>query len=227
MEIAQNIIQLKKEIALAEEAYGRAPGSVKLIAVSKTKPMEMVKAAADCGMVDFGENRPQELAMKGEAFPYLRWHQIGQLQKNKVRQIIDKVTLIHSVDSFSLCEEIEKRASAIDKVQKILVQVNCSGEETKSGVRPADAAELCQRISELPHLQTEGLMTISARGMSEEENYALFCGLRELAENIDAMRIPNCSMKELSMGMTHDYLPAIRAGATMIRVGTGIFGERK
>ncbi|MBQ2613836.1 MAG: YggS family pyridoxal phosphate-dependent enzyme [Clostridia bacterium] len=227
MDIRENLEQVQKEIVSAALDAGRNPKDVRLIAVSKTKPLSMVEEAADCGMMDFGENRPQELAEKQAQRPDLRWHQIGQLQKNKVRHIIDKVALIHSVDSLSLAEEIEKRAGVIDKIQDILIQVNISGEESKSGVKPEEAAELCRAISTLSHIRIRGLMTISVQGMSDEENFALFSRLRELAQEIDALKLDGVSMQELSMGMTHDFLPAIRAGATMIRVGSGIFGVRE
>lgn len=227
MGIYENCQKVREEIRLAAEQAGRNPEDIKLIAVSKTKPLSMVQEAADCGMTDFGENRPQELAQKFEHFPALTWHQIGQLQKNKVKYIIDKATLIHSVDTLSLAEEIEKRASAIAKVQDILVQVNISGEESKSGVSPEDAPALCRAISNLSHVRIQGLMTISVLGMSEEENFEIFSRLKTLAEQIDALQLQGVSMKELSMGMTHDYIPAIKAGATMIRVGTGIFGARE
>ncbi len=226
MGICLNCQKLREEIRLAAELAGRNPEEIKLIAVSKTKPLSMVEEAAKCGMTDFGENRPQELAEKFGHYPNLNWHQIGQLQKNKVKYIIDKAVLIHSVDTLSLAEEIEKRAAAIDKVQDILVQVNISGEESKSGVSPKEAPSLCQAISHLSHVRIQGLMTISVLGMSEEENFEIFSRLKKLADQIDALELHGVSMKELSMGMTHDYIPAIKAGATMIRVGTGIFGAR-
>ena len=131
------------------------------------------------------------------------------------------------MDTLSLAEEIEKRATAIDKIQNILVQVNISGEESKSGVSPTEAPTLCRAISALPHVRIQGLMTISVLGMSDEENFEIFTRLRDLAKEIDALHLEGVSMKELSMGMTHDYIPAIKAGATMIRVGTGIFGARE
>lgn len=226
MGICENLDSLKEEIRLAAETAGRAIEELTLIAVSKTKPIAMVEEAIACGVVHFGENRPQELAEKFEYFPDVNWHQIGQLQRNKVKHIIDKAALIHSVESLSLAEEIEKRAAAIGKIQKILVQVNISGEESKSGVKPDMAAELCRQISTLEHIRICGLMTISVAGMSEEENLKLFTRLKILATEIDRLKLPGVSMKELSMGMTHDFVPAIKAGATMIRVGTGVFGER-
>lgn len=226
MEIHENLRSVKEQICRAAIDAGRDPNEITLIAVSKTKPIDMVKEAIACGMEDFGENRPQELAEKFACFPDVRWHQIGQLQRNKVKYIIDKTAMIHSVESLSLAEEIEKRAAAIEKIQDVLIQVNISGEESKSGVAPDMATELCRQISKLKHLRICGLMTISVAGMDDEENFQLFSRLKRLAEEIDAQNIEGVSMKELSMGMTHDFVPAIRAGATLIRVGTGIFGAR-
>lgn len=226
MEIKKNLAAIRREMNEAAIEAGRNPEDVKLIAVSKTKPVSMIHEAVACGMMDFGENRPQELAEKFPQVPDVRWHQIGQLQRNKVKYIIDKATLIHSVDTLALAEEIEKRAAAIGKVQDILVQVNITGEESKSGVTPAEAAELCKNISKLPHVRVCGLMTISVAGMSDEENGKVFGKLKELAEEIKRLAIPGIEMKELSMGMSHDFRAAIKAGATMVRVGSSIFGER-
>lgn len=226
MGIRENLLTVQEEIRRAAEDAGRNPAEIKLIAVSKTKPIAMVEEAIACGAMDFGENRPQELAEKFGHFPDVRWHQIGQLQRNKVKYIIDKAALIHSVESLALAEEIEKRASAIDKVQDILVQANVSGEESKSGVSVEEAPELCRAMSALAHVRIRGLMTISVLGISDEENFRIFSRLKELAAEIDALGLNNVSMEELSMGMTHDFIPAIKAGATMIRVGTGIFGAR-
>lgn len=226
MEIKRNLAAIQQEIIEAAQAAGRNPEDVKLIAVSKTKPVAMIQEAVACGMADFGENRPQELAEKFLQVPDVRWHQIGQLQRNKVKYIIDKAFLIHSVDTLALAEEIEKRAAAIDKVQDILIQVNITGEESKSGVSPMEAAELCRSISELSHVRICGLMTISVAGLGDEENYQVFSRLKALAEDIDRLAIPGVTMKELSMGMSHDFRAAIKAGATMVRVGSSIFGER-
>lgn len=226
MALQECLAAVKQEIEKAAKDAGRNPASVRLIAVSKTKPVSMIEEAVDAGMLDFGENRPQELAEKFHQVPGVRFHQIGQLQRNKVKYIIDKVALIHSVDSLSLALEIEKQAAKIDKIQDILIQVNISGEESKSGVAPEEAAALCVAISELSHVRILGLMTISIAGASEEENYRIFSGLKNLARDIEEQEIPGVSMKELSMGMTHDFPTAIRAGATMVRVGSGIFGAR-
>ncbi len=227
MGIRENLAAVQQEIRSAAMKAGRNPEEVRLIAVSKTKPVSMIEETVACGMKDFGENRPQELAEKFPQIPEVRWHQIGQLQRNKVKYIIDKAHLIHSVDSLSLAEEIEKRAAAISKIQDILIQVNISGEESKSGVKPEEAEKLCREISQLPHVRIRGLMTISVAGLSQEGNYQIFHELKELADRLKTLEIPGVFMEELSMGMSHDFREAIAAGATMVRVGSSIFGARE
>ena len=226
MEIRENIEKVRQQIVAAAQAAGRNADEIRLVAVSKTKPPEMVAEAIACGVMDFGENRPQELSRKYADFPNARWHQIGQLQRNKVKHIIDKAALIHSVDSLLLAEEIEKQAAKIQKIQNILIQVNITGEETKSGVSPGETVALCRAVSTLSHVRILGLMTISAAGYSTAENGAVFRKLKELSAAIEKERIPGVLMQELSMGMTHDFQAAITAGATMVRVGSGIFGAR-
>ena len=218
MSVSENLIKVREKINEAARRAGRNPGDVTLIAVSKTKPVSLIKEAVAA----------QEITAKYPEFEgdNVRWHMIGHLQKNKVRHIIDKVELIHSVDSVELAEEINKRAAAIDKIQKILIQVNVTGEDSKSGISPQDTEELCRRISELDNVRIMGLMTISVNGYTYEENKKVFESLAGLAARIDDMHIKNVSMKELSMGMTHDFDAAIAAGATMVRVGTAVFGER-
>ena len=210
MSIADNIARVRAEIASAAARSGRKPEDIRLIAVSKTKPISMIKEAVGCGALDLGENKPQELDEKFPSFEGsgVRWHMIGHLQKNKVRRIINK------------------RAFAADKLQDILIQVNVSGEDSKFGVRLEEASELCKRISELASVRIKGLMTISMRGLDHDGNRDIFLRLAQLADGIGRENIHNVSMKELSMGMTHDFEAAIEAGATMIRVGTAIFGER-
>ncbi len=226
MDIRENIEKVRQQIVAAAQAAGRDADEIRLVAVSKTKPPEMVAEAIACGVMDFGENRPQELSRKYADFPNARWHQIGQLQRNKVKHIIDKAALIHSVDSLLLAEEIEKQAAKIQKIQNILIQVNITGEETKSGVSPGETVALCRAVSTLSHVRILGLMTISAAGYSTAENGAVFRKLKELSAAIEKERIPGVLMQELSMGMTHDFQAAITAGATMVRVGSGIFGAR-
>ena len=226
MNIQENLKEIREKIRIAAVNANRNPEEIKLIAVSKTKPMSAILEAIDEGQMDFGENRPQEIVEKFPHASNVNWHLIGQLQKNKVRHVIDKATLIHSVDSISLADEIQKRAEKIDKIQDILIQVNISGESTKSGVSPEYAIQLCKQISNYSNIRIKGLMTISVRGMTYEENFELFSQLKKLAEQIARENIPNVSMEELSMGMTHDFDAAIAAGATLIRIGTAIFGER-
>lgn len=228
MSVAENLAEIRSRIDELARSAGRNPEEVKLIAVSKTKPVSLIKEAVAAGALDLGENKPQEIVSKYPEFEGdgVRWHMIGHLQKNKVRHIIDKAELIHSVDSLALAEEINKRAEAIGKIQKILIQVNVTGEDSKSGVSPDDAAELCREISKLNNVRIMGLMTISVSGYTYEENKSVFDSLAVLAARIDDMKIDNVSMKELSMGMTHDFDAAIAAGATMVRVGTAIFGAR-
>lgn len=226
--VEKNIKSMQEKIVKAAESVSRDVSEIKLIAVSKTKPIELIAEAVNCGIREFGENKPQEIAAK---YPYfekdnVKWHLIGNLQKNKVKHIIDKVWLIHSVDSLGLAEEINKRAAAIGKIQNILIQVNISGEETKSGVAPENAEELCRQISELKNVRIKGFMTISVKDYTYDQNKALFEGLRDLANKIGSLNIEGVETEELSMGMTHDFDAAIVAGATMIRVGTAIFGAR-
>ena len=199
MSISDNLKSVSQRITDAALRAGRDPSHIKLIAVSKTRPADYVTEAMKCGQLDFGENRPQELALKAEQIGgIVRWHQIGQLQKNKVRHIIRYATLIHSVDSLSLAEEIEKRAAAIDKIQEILIQINISGEESKSGVSPSEAVRLCRDIAALPHVHICGLMTISVKDYGYVQNKQLFSSLAALASEIEAEKIENVSMKELS-----------------------------
>lgn len=228
MSVAENLAEIRSRIDELARSAGRNPEEVKLIAVSKTKPVPLIKEAVAAGALDLGENKPQEIVLKYPEFEgdNVRWHMIGHLQKNKVRHIIDKAELIHSVDSLALAEEINKRAETIGKIQKILIQVNVTGEDSKSGVSPDDTAELCREISRLNNVRIMGLMTISVSGYTYEENKRVFDSLAALAARIDGMKIDNVSMKELSMGMSHDFDAAIAAGATMVRVGTAIFGAR-
>ncbi len=217
-DVKKNYLSVLSKVRAAAEDCGRNPDDVRLIAVSKTKPVEYAMEAYQAGAMDFGENRPQELVLKQEVLPDARWHQIGHLQRNKVRHIVGKTALIHSVDSIELAAEIDKRAKAAGIIQNVLLQVNISGEETKFGVSPHELPELIDRIKALENVDIKGLMTISVAGYSVEQNKLVFSRLRELAEKF--------GLQELSMGMSHDYKEAIECGATMVRIGTSIFGER-
>ena len=218
MNIRDNIEAVRENILSAAARSGRDASEIKLVAVSKTKPVELIREAVDAGITDLGENKVQELTAKYDVIKNVNWHLIGHLQKNKVKYIAGKTALIHSVDSFELASEINKRSAAIENVQDVLIQVNVSGEESKCGIRPDEHKDLLARISELEYINVKGLMTISVNGYTADENRRVFSGLKELAEKN--------SLKELSMGMTHDYIEAIESGATIVRVGTGIFGKR-
>ncbi len=219
--IKKNIDRIHREL---QEIHSEAT----LIAVSKTKPVSMLKEAYDAGMRDFGENKVQELVDKYEQLPKdIRWHMIGHLQRNKVKYIVDKVFLIHSVDSYRLAEEISKEASKKKVDVNILIEVNIAEEDTKFGIKKKeDILTLLRSVSALPHVFVKGLMTVAPFVEKAEENRVYFAKLRELAVDIKAENIDNISMDLLSMGMTGDYLVAALEGATYIRVGTGIFGER-
>ena len=225
--IRENIKHVENTIDEACRKSGRDRSEVTLIAVSKTKPVEMLKEAYETGCRDFGENKVQELVDKYEVLPKdIRWHMIGHLQRNKVKYIVDKVYLIHSVDSLRLAEEISKEAAKKNVDVNILVEVNVAGEETKFGTGYEEAKQLVRDIAQLPHVHIQGLMTIAPYVENSEENRIYFQQLKKLSVDISSENIDNVSMKVLSMGMTGDYAVAVSEGATYVRVGTGIFGER-
>lgn len=226
--IKDNIAVVRENIAAACQRAGRKPEEATLIAVSKTKPVSMLKEAYAAGCRDFGENKVQELVDKYEVLPKdIRWHMIGHLQRNKVKYIVDKVFLIHSVDSVRLAEEISKEAVKKQVTVNVLVEVNVAGEESKFGTTCGEAIELVREIAEFPGVCVKGLMTIAPYVENSEENRQYFVNLRQLAVDIKNKNIDNVSMDILSMGMTGDYVVAVEEGASYVRVGTGIFGERK
>lgn len=224
--IEKNIKDVQSGIAATAARCGRDVASVKLIAVTKTYGADDINTAIDAGVTDIGENRVQEILEKFDKVKSVRWHLIGHLQKNKVKYIIDKVEMIHSVDSFALAEEINKQAEKHGKVQKILVQVNVSGEESKFGIEPGECEDLCRKISELKNVQINGLMTIAPFTEDKKLLEKVFGKLKQISLDISAKNMDTVIMDELSMGMTNDYPEAIENGATMIRVGTAIFGKR-
>lgn len=225
--LKNNFEDVEARIQAACDRCGRKREDVTLIAVSKTKPVEMLQEAYDLGNRVFGENKVQEIVDKYDALPDdISWHMIGHLQRNKVKYIIDKVDLIHSVDSLRLAEAIEKEAAKKNLTANILIEVNVAKEETKFGVMPEDVEELVSQISHLHHIRINGLMTIAPFVENPEENRIYFQRLRKLAVDIDSKKSDNVNMSILSMGMTNDYEVAIEEGATMIRVGTGLFGAR-
>ncbi|MBR1758583.1 MAG: YggS family pyridoxal phosphate-dependent enzyme [Lachnospiraceae bacterium] len=226
--IAENLENVRARIAEACQRVGRDPSEVTLIAVSKTKPLSDIEEAMQAGQIDFGENYPQELKLKAEALSgtAAKFHQIGHLQRNKVRAIIDHVVLIHAVDSERLAAQIEAEAAKRDRICDVLIEVNVAGEESKFGVSPKDTLPLILEIAKLPHVHVRGLMTIAPYVEDPESNRIHFQNLHALAVDIKSKNIDNVSMDVLSMGMTGDFEVAVEEGATMVRVGTGIFGAR-
>ena len=225
--IKENLNRVQENIRNACARAGRKEDEVTLIAVSKTKPVSMLEEAYALGVRDFGENKVQELVDKAGQLPEdIRWHMIGHLQRNKVKYIIDKVDLIHSVDSVRLAETIEKEAAKHNLTANILIEVNVAKEESKFGIMPEELDEFIEKIAGFSHIQVKGLMTIAPFVEDPEENRPIFARLRKLSVDITAKNVDNITMSILSMGMTNDYQVAIEEGATMVRVGTGIFGAR-
>lgn len=226
--IKENLELVWKNMQEACQNVQRTPEEVSLIAVSKTKPVSMLMEAYGQGCRRFGENKVQELVDKYEAMPKdIQWHMIGHLQRNKVKYIVDKVALIHSVDSLKLAQEISREAVKKQVQVSILIEVNIAGEDTKFGVSKEEAEQLICQIAPLPGIHIKGLMTIAPYVVNPEENRQYFAQLKQLSVDIKQKNIDNVSMNVLSMGMTGDYRVAIEEGATCVRVGTGIFGERQ
>lgn len=216
MEIKENIEYLKKII----------PNDVLLLAVSKTKPLECLEEAYKCGIRDFGENKVQELIDKYENFHNdVRWHLIGHLQTNKVKYLVGKVFLIHSLDSINLLNVIEKVFGKADLTAEALIQINIGREESKTGILEEDIEEFLQEIEKCKHVSIKGIMVIIPQG-DEESNRNYFRKTKQIFEDLSKREFKNINMQILSMGMTHDYKTAIEEGSTLVRIGTGIFGKR-
>ena len=225
--LKENLANVEKNIEQACKNAGRSRDEVTLIAVSKTKPVEMLQEIYDENIRDFGENKVQELCSKMEQLPSdIRWHMIGHLQRNKVKYIVGKVELIHSVDTYRLAEEINIQAKKQNVIVPILVEVNIAHDESKFGISAEDAILLVEEISKLENIRIKGLMTIAPYVENPEDNRLYFRKIKQLSVDITNKNIDNVFMEILSMGMTGDYMVAIEEGATMVRVGTGIFGER-
>lgn len=226
--VRENLEAVQGIIGDACERARRPGDGVTLIAVSKTKPLELVREAYEAGARDFGENKVQDLLDRIEALPSdIRWHMIGHLQRNKVKYIVGKVALIHSVDSLRLAEEISRESLKRQVETDILIEVNVAGEESKFGVCLSETVSLVEEIAKLPAVHIRGLMTIAPFVEDAEENRQIFRKLKQLSVDIERKNIDNVNMSALSMGMTGDYPVAIEEGATYVRVGTGIFGERE
>ena len=225
--ITENLEQVRKNIDEACRMAGRDPKEVTLIAVSKTKPVSMLKEAYDAGARCFGENKVQEIMDKHPQLPEdIQWHMIGHLQRNKVKYIVDKVSMIHSVDSLCLAQTIEQEAAKHNVCVPVLLEVNVAQEESKFGLKMDEVLPLIETIADFPHIKVQGLMTIAPYVENAEDNRDFFRQVKKLSVDIEAKNINNVSMSVLSMGMTGDYQVAVQEGATMVRVGTGIFGER-
>lgn len=225
--IMEHLNEVRERVIKACAKAGRDPQDVTLIAVSKTKPVPMLEEAYAAGARDFGENKVQEILAKKPELPEdIRWHMIGHLQRNKVSQVIGKAVLIHSVDSLRLAQQIEAEAARQELDVDILLEVNVAREESKYGFMLEEVENAIMTIKDFPHVHIKGLMTIAPFVDNPEENREIFKKLFEFAVDIGGKNIDNVTMAVLSMGMTGDYEVAVEEGATMIRVGTGIFGVR-
>lgn len=225
--LKENLREVEENIRIACEKSGRNREDVTLIAVSKTKPVSMLQEIYDCGVRHFGENKVQEMCMKQESLPKdIVWHMIGHLQTNKVKYLMSDTALIHSVDSLKLAQEIEKQAAKCDKTVDVLIEVNIAEEDSKFGIKKEETLSLVREVAKLSHIKIQGLMTIAPYVENPEDNRLYFRQIKQLSVDINNQNIDNVSMNVLSMGMTGDYMVAIEEGATLVRVGTGIFGER-
>ena len=224
MSIKENLSEIKENIRLACERAGRSPEEVTLLAVTKTIDADRINEAVSLGVTDLGENRVQEFLSKCELIEGdVRWHIIGHLQSNKVKYIADKVYMIHSVESLSLANEIERQCAKLGKVMNILVEVNVSGEESKSGITPAETEDFIRQVSRLPHIRVKGLMTMAPFEAKTEELHQIFSNLYKISVDISSKKLDNVIMECLSMGMTGDYITAVEENSTIVRIGTGLF----
>ena len=224
--IAENLEEVEKRISAAAKRSGRKREDITLVAVTKTHPAEMMNEAIKLGVTDIGENKPQEVRDKYDSVLPVKWHLIGHLQTNKVRQIVDKVDLIQSVDSLKLASEISKQSLKIGKKADILVEVNIGREENKSGVVPEQLDELLCQIADLEGISVKGLMSIPPICDNTHKISKYFDNMRNIFIDISSKKLDNISMTILSMGMSADYYEAILEGATMVRVGSSLFGAR-
>lgn len=228
MSLSDNLSKVQKRIERAALRAGRNPDEIKLIAVSKTKPVEMIREIYAAGIRDFGENKVQEITAKSPVLPEdINWHMIGHLQRNKVKQVIDKACLIHSVDSMRLALQISEDSVKKGITVPILLEVNIAGEESKYGFTAEETSQILPDIAALPGITVKGLMTSAPFVENPEENRQYFRLMKQLCVDLKAQNIDNTDMDYLSMGMTNDFEVAVEEGATHVRVGTAIFGERE
>ncbi len=225
--LTDNVAYVRERISAACERAHRPADSVRLVAVSKTKPVSDIEEVLTTGILDFGENKVQELTYKYDLLPKnIRWHMIGHLQRNKVKYLIGKTAMIHSVDSIQLARQIDAEAAKAGTCIDVLIEVNIAGEESKFGAAPSDTLQLVVEASKLSHIHIQGLMTVAPATDNPENNRVYFRNLKQLSVDIKHKNIDNVNMDELSMGMTGDYEVAVEEGATIVRVGTAVFGER-
>ncbi|SEF68681.1 hypothetical protein SAMN05660865_00768 [Caloramator fervidus] len=226
MSISENIAKIFSKIDEAAEKVGKTRNDILLVAVSKTHPVEKIIEARDCGLCIFGENKAQELLQKYDKVKDVKWHFIGHLQRNKVKYIIDKVDLIHSLDSIPLAEEIDKRAKKVGRKMPVLIEVNIGKEESKSGIYEEDVLEFAKQLTEFENIILQGVMTIPPICEDANKTRDYFKRMKEIFENLKLLNYDNFDIKFLSMGMTNDFEIAIEEGANVVRIGTGIFGSR-
>lgn len=230
LDICQNLKNVQQRITEACENAGRTPDEITLVAVSKTKPIDDIKTAFDCGQLHFGENRAKELQDKMGKYENdeIQWHMVGNLQTNKIKYMVERVNWIHSIEKSKYLREIEKRASRIDRVINTLIQINISGEDRKSGCEPEDLKEILEYAQGLDHVRVRGLMGMATFVDAEEVESVRpeFKMLKKLRDTHRNYECENVQLDELSMGMTNDMEIAIEEGSTMVRVGRAIFGER-
>lgn len=224
--IAANIQEVLKQVTMSALKSNRNPSDIQIVTVTKTVPVERIREAVGAGAAILGENRVQELVDKHPQVEGVEWHLIGHLQTNKVKYITDKITLLHSLDSIGLAEELNKRMNAAGRVLDVLVQVNVADETTKFGIRPDNTIDFIDSLRELTGIKVKGLMTIGPYVTDPEEVRPVFRQLRELAGKVKNMDFPGVEMVHLSMGMSNDYTVAVEEGATLIRLGSIIFGSR-
>ena len=226
--IRENFLQVQNQIRAAAEHAGREAHSIQVIAVSKTKPVSVILEAIDAGITDIGENRVQEARDKYDRVDRpVKWHLVGHLQRNKVKQALPIFDLIHSVDSLRLLAEIDRRSAQLNRRTEVLIQVNTSGEPSKFGLKPDAVYGFMENALDYAHVRIEGLMTIGAFSPDPEEVRPSFVLLRTLQEKIREQQFPNVEMEYLSMGMTNDFEVAVEEGANLVRIGTAIFGKRE
>jgi len=224
LSIKDDLCEIQQNINAACERSGRNPEDVTILAVTKTIDADRINEAVSLGLRNLGENRVQELLSKYDLVKGdVRWHLIGHLQSNKVKYIADKVCMIHSVESLSLAKEIERQCAKIDKVMDILVEVNVSGEESKSGITPHETMSFVEEVSKLPHIRVKGLMTMAPFSAKNDELHQIFSNLYKISVDISSKKLDNVSMECLSMGMTGDYEIAVEENSTIVRIGTGLF----